>query len=368
MKSRSFLWGLAASLAMGILTLDSKTAITGAKEGIDLCIHSLIPSLFPFFVLTSLLRDAFLGTPLPLFRPFGQLLGIPEGCESLLIPGFLGGYPVGAQCIAGAYEEGSLSRNCARRLLLFCSNSGPAFLFGVLGPVFPEVSMVWMLWGIQITGAILCAWFLPADKEPGHIMISKEPSLTLALASAIRIMGVVCGWVILFRVAIAFCQQWFLWLLPPVFRVAVMGVLELSNGCCALVSVEDIRLRFVLCAGMLSFGGLCVTMQTASAIGSLPLFPYVISKLLQSLFCLILAAGLMYRALWICPLLAVVCLILKKTVDFSGLLMYNEPINLRRNPYAVSEENRARLYVLPARRAAGGRTDPLHQKRTAQSR
>ena len=68
-------------------------------------------------------------------------------------------------------------------------------------------------------------------------------------------MGNVCGWVILFRILIAFLERWFLWLLPASVRVAVTGLLELSNGCCALAEIKDFKMRFLLCSGMLSFGG-----------------------------------------------------------------------------------------------------------------
>ena len=47
--------GFAAGAAMLMLILDGRTALTGAAEGIDLCIRTVIPALFPFFVLSPLL-------------------------------------------------------------------------------------------------------------------------------------------------------------------------------------------------------------------------------------------------------------------------------------------------------------------------
>ena len=347
MSAKQSRWGLAAAVGMGILILDSKTALLGATAGLQLCILSLIPSLFPFFVLSSLLSSALMGTKLPLLGPLRKLLRIPEGCESLLIPGFLGGYPAGAQCIGQALGQERISRTDARRLLLFCNNAGPSFLFGVLGPVFSEKWMLWALWGVQIAAALLCSRILPELPDRTCSMKRTEPSLPDALAAGIRILATVCGWVIFFRVIIAFCERWFLWLLPAALQVAVKGALELANGCCTLVLIADDRLRFVIASGLLSFGGLCVTMQTASVIGNLPLSSYVFSKLLQSLFCLGFSAAIMYRAVWMYPLLGICALCLKKVVAFSGFLMYNDAINLRRNPYAVSKENRTRLHILP---------------------
>ena len=47
---------------MMMLILDSQTAMHGAAEGIVLCINSVVPSLFPFFVLSILLTNRVLNS------------------------------------------------------------------------------------------------------------------------------------------------------------------------------------------------------------------------------------------------------------------------------------------------------------------
>ena len=354
MKRSQFWLGIAALLGMGILILDSKTALTGAREAVQLCIQSLIPSLFPFFVLSSLLTNAFLGASPSLLRPVGRLLQIPQGCEAILIPAFLGGYPAGAQCIGQAYNQGNISKASARRLLLFCNNAGPSFLFGVLGPIFPQQWMLWVLWALQIAGALLCAWIFPGDQDKGCVPAKTKVSLTECLSASVRVMGSVCGWVVLFRVLIAFGKRWVLWILPSNMQVAIMGLLELSNGCYALLSVPDVRMRFLICAGILSFGGICVAMQTSSVIGPLPVLPYLGSKLLQCLFSLSISAAFLYRIPMLFAFTALVCWVLKKIVAMRDSMVYNGDINLRRNPYAFSKKNGARLRLLSSRHSAGG--------------
>lgn len=321
---------------MLVLILDGQTAVSGAREGVNLCIQSVIPSLFPFFVLSSLLTASFMGTTLPMLRPIGKLLGIPAGCESLLIPTYLGGYPAGAKCIAEAYGQKQLSRENAQRLLRFCNNCGPSFLFGILGNVFPHPWMLWALWGIQIAGSVLIARIYPSHPETVDFLPSRKPSIQDSLSSSITILGAVCGWVILFRILIAFLQKWVLWYFPPAVQIFAMGLLELSNGCCGLSAVTDLRLRFLLCNLMLSFGGICVTMQTASAIGSLPMGPYLIGKILQTLFTLCIVTSFFYHV----PVLLLFSLLffwfLKKVVAKRTAIVYNGSITQRRNPYAVS--------------------------------
>lgn len=368
MKRSQFWLGIGASVCMGILILDGRTALAGAREGIDLCIRSLIPSLFPFFVLSGLITGTFGGISLPLLRPVGTFLKIPAGCESLLIPAFLGGYPAGAQAIGQMVQNESVSEETARRLLLFCNNPGPSFLFGVLGSVFPSGRPLWALWGIQITASIICARLIPASECAGTMSYQRKLSFSEIVASAVRIMGSVCGWVVLFRILLAFLDRWFLWMCPVPFRVAITGLLELSNGCFSLPEIGDPRLRFLLCSGILSFGGLCVTMQTASVVPLISMVPYLGAKVMQSLLCICISAAFQYRKPALLLFVVLFYCLIKKGVTRPGYMVYNDSINQRRKTHAVSKKNRPRLYVLSAQHPAGRGTDSLHEKRTAQSR
>lgn len=127
------------------------------------------------------------------------------------------------------------------------------------------------------------------------------------MASSVKTMGVICGWVILFRVLIAFLNRWFLWFLPETPRIALIGLLELSNGCCELPKIPDIRVRFMLCSGMLAAGGLCVTAQTATVTKGLSLRYYFLGKAIQILVSLMISYSIMYQTmlplLFLLPLL-----------------------------------------------------------------
>ena len=336
MKTKRFVFAAVAAAAMGILILDGKTALSGGKEGVELCLRSLIPSLFPFLVLSDLLTGVLMGTDLPLLRPLGRLLRMPGGSESLLIPGFLGGYPAGAQAIGRAFREGKIPKETAGRLIVLCNHAGPSFLFGVLGNLFADRGQVWVLWGVQILSALLCSQILPQSGETLDYSGSCRMDLPGSVAAGIQAMAAICGWVILFRVILAFGEKWLLWAFSPTLRVVITGMLELTNGCFALLQLQDPRLRFVLCAAMLSFGGICVTMQTAQVMQPLPVGSYVRWKLLQSVMSLLISTGIRYRQPLTIPVIAALGWLLKKTVAKQRNLVYNGPINLWRNPYAVS--------------------------------
>ena len=290
MNHRSIHVPITAALCMLVLILDSPTALVGAKDGIEICLQSVIPSLFPFFILSILLTSGLTGQRIPILRPLAALTGIPAGSESILLTGLLGGYPVGAQAVSTAHSVGALTGEEAGRMLIFCNNAGPAFIFGMTSVILPSPGYAWLLWLILILSALLTALLLPG-RVSRRITLppSKAPTIPQALTAALRVMASVCGWVVLFRVMLAFFQRWFFWLFPAWLQALLTGVLELANGCFALMNVENMGLRFLLGAGMLSFGGLCVWLQSLSVAGDVNMRAYLPGKLLQSTIAITLA-------------------------------------------------------------------------------
>lgn len=284
-KQRNGLIGIFASLFMLIIILDAKTAISGMVTGIELCMKTIVPSLFPFIFLSGIINGSLLGQQISVLDPLCKLCNIPKGGESIMLLGFLSGYPVGAQTIAQAYREGSLSYNTARRMLGFCNNAGPSFIFGMLSVLFSKKYAVWMLWLIHILSSLLVGCILPQAKNAYcNGMQGKTKTIHSALHSAIKSISYICGWVVLFRVVISFCDKWFMWLLPVELQALISGVLELSNGCIMLSKIPSEGVRFVFASGLIAFGGLCVGMQTVSATKSLGFGYYFPGKVLQTLF------------------------------------------------------------------------------------
>ena len=282
-------------LGILIIILDGRTALLGAQVGTELCLKTIIPSLFPFFVLSILLTNMLAGVHIPLLSDLCRILRIPQGCESILVTGLLGGYPAGAQSVSQLYKNNDLSKQTAERLLAFCNNAGPSFIFGIIGQQFAQRQMVWLLWLFHICGAVFAAAIIPLPNSRTSCTPKHHPfSLQKAVQEAIRVTGFVCGWIILFRILITFLERWFLWLFPIPVRITLCGLLELSNGCIFLSQIGDVGLRFLICSILLGAGGLCVTMQTSSVAEGLTLKFYVLGKLIQVGFSLVSALALVY--------------------------------------------------------------------------
>ena len=301
MKYRQLWSGILAGIGMLVLILDGKLALEGARTGIDLCMKAVIPSLFPFFVLSILLTGSLSGQSFRILRPVRTFCGLPEGSDSILISGFLGGYPIGAQCIGQYYRSGALSQRDAQRMLGFCSNAGPAFLFGLIGPMFTEGWIPWALWGIHMGSALLCGRLMKGGSDTAIAVQAAPVSITQAVQRSVCAMAQVCGWIILFRVLLSFLQQWLFWCLPVPVQVALFGFLELSNGCSVLGYISSESLRFLFASGMLAFGGLCVTMQTASVTSGLSLRYYLLGKLYQTLISLFFSWAVIRRCWFLLP-------------------------------------------------------------------
>ena len=95
------------------LLRDAQHVRTAAARALSLCAGTVIPSLFPFLVISGLLIALGFGEWLspylsglmtPLFRLPGQASGP-------LLLGLVGGYPIGAQSAAELYQQGLLTKN-----------------------------------------------------------------------------------------------------------------------------------------------------------------------------------------------------------------------------------------------------------------
>lgn len=351
--------GIFSLLAMIFLIFDTKNAVKGASEGITLCLSSIVPTLFPFCVITKMLGNAIIGRQFPILSPLGRACGIPKGAESVFLLGFLGGYPVGAQVISDACKSGAISVSDGRRMLGFCSNAGPAFLFGILGGLFSNEKTLWAIFIIQIISALIVGMILPGKSKSERVFLKRQSiSFVQIVKESIITISQVCGWVILFRIIISFLKRWFLWLLPSNISIAVIGTLELANGCIELYNISTHGIRYILSGVLLSFGGICVMMQTLSVTQAIGHGMYLVGKILQAAISFLLCALSQYllfsddmyynvpMMLYILILSIIAAMILyvynrKKVVAFMLKMLYNKKKDEGDPAYAVSQENAA---------------------------
>ena len=285
---------LALGLALAALLYFSPSVSLAVQEGLTLCYRTVFPSLFPFFVLSTLLISLgfadMLGSALD--RPMRLLFQLDGRCAGALILGLLGGYPVGARTTLLLYREGGCSREEAETLLSFCNNCGPSFILSVAGSTALESQKAgFLLYLIHVlaalcTGLIFRSKSFPRKTPQRHASARSgfAPAFVAAVQSAFSSMLSVCGFVVFFAV-----------LLRPLRSFTksglLLGIVELFNGVCAL---EPTAAGFISSAALIGWGGLSVHAQTVALLcdENLSLGRYFKGKLVHA----VLSAA--FAAIW----------------------------------------------------------------------
>ncbi len=274
-------------------------AAVAAEAAIRLCIHTLIPALFPFFVCSNILIASGIANAIGsrLERPFYRLFGIRGAGAAAVLLGFCSGYPSGAAVAARLYMGGQISKNEAHRLLAFTNNPSPLFILGVIGMGgYQNERAGYLLLASTVlaslfTGIYMRAWGGRCEDRKERQKTRLSDPMEAAIGTALRLSG----FVIFFSVVAAFFE----WAgLLPLLRRACMylgcggktaemlvsGILEvsaLSGKAGALPAM----------AGLLSLGGVSVFLQVwdIARRAGLSVRSFLVGKLLSggfaALFC-----------------------------------------------------------------------------------
>lgn len=269
---------------LAALIFSSAAVLDSCKAALKLCAELIIPSLFPFFVVSIILNR--LGLPGFIARasaPAARLLfGVSGAGSSALIMGLMGGYPLGAAYIADMHESGAIDTDEAEQLLGFCNNSGPAFIIGAVGAgVFSSAKVGIFLYLVHISAAILTGIILKSRRVTSSAAKPAAPSplpFSLALPEAVKqaVTAIinVCGFVVCFSVFVGLLDAHGVFSVLVGFisartgfelhwvRALLMGILELGSGVGAMRGLYALPINLALAAFILGWGGLSVHFQT----------------------------------------------------------------------------------------------------------
>ena len=274
---------LAASLAA--LLIWPSAAAEGVRRGLSLAAESIIPSLFPFFVLSALAGE--LGVPQRLARrlsaPMGRLFGLPGTGAAALLAGVLGGYPLGAAFLIGAAGAGVFG-SVRAGLALYAAHVLAALSSGLV---------------MRGRGRSVMST-LPEVPHPRPGAFAR--SVTASVGNILN----VCGFVVIFSALVSALEAAGIFtrlagglslasgLELSASRALLTGFFELGGGIGALRGCSPTRTNFALAALIIGWGGLSVHMQTASAARGVPMRRHLAGRILSA------ALGAAYAAA-LCP-------------------------------------------------------------------
>ncbi len=248
------------------------TVLRSARNAINLWMLDVLPALLPFFICAGFLQN----------------IGIMKFLKSGAFPfamSVLSGYPMGAGIIGNLKRSGDISLEEAKRMLSYCSTSGPAFMIGAVGAGMLGSGRMGMVIALAHYTAALINGFiyggfsvkednikingLTSNEKVGvQIRCSLQEALTDAILISLKSVGIILAYIVMFMFITDMItgSGAFGAVKAPWAEALLKGLIEMTVGCEAAagcIGISD-QVRCILCSFMISWGGLSVIGQTMS--------------------------------------------------------------------------------------------------------
>ena len=260
-------------IAAAALLVFSDGSRQGVKNGVEMCLNVLVPSLFPFMALCSLFVKSGLCQALGkhLKKPAKAVFGLSGATAPVLLLSLIGGYPVGANGISQLRKQGLIGEAEAKRASLFAVCAGPGFLISFIGcGLYSSLKTGIVLFASQALSVMILGMIirlLPFKKTDFSSYKELRQSfggnaLVESVYEAAKNMVMICAFVLLFSSLTGILSQ-----IIPVsgFLTAAYVLLEV----CGAVT-HTAEKSIVLTAFAAGFGGLCVHFQIFSSLKNVP--------------------------------------------------------------------------------------------------
>lgn len=279
-----------------------ETCLTGARQGLILWFNTLLPTLFPFFLVTRLIIEL-------------------DICPKILrsyypvFVGLISGYPAGAYTCSEMNKKGQLSDSKAQCLLIACNNASPAFLINYVNCYCLNlINHRFIIWISVISSSILTALMyhmlycrnshenritcseLTSTSSTNNSNADFMPILESTMFRSFEILLMIGGYVMLFSMLanILMCL--------PISKMSIIilsGALEVTTGCSLITKLPPtipLYIKSATAAALCGFGGLSAILQTNSAIFSsnLSIKKYILHKLICGIISGILCYIILY--------------------------------------------------------------------------
>ncbi|NLD20239.1 MAG: hypothetical protein GX663_08370 [Clostridiales bacterium] len=275
------------ALCCALMVVFPTIALYSARKGISLWITNVLPALLPFFICANFL----------------QKIGVVRCLKSGVFPfamSVLSGYPMGAKIVGDLKRSGEITTDEAKRLMSFCSTSGPAFMAGAVGAGMLGSGILGAVIVIaHYGGALLNGFFYSRllKVKKGQISLDTvqcrvgiQDAFTESILSSFRALGIILAYIVIFMFVtdiLHMCGAFSI-LEDQGLRALAKGFFEMTVGCGAVAECGGLTdsAKCILCSLITSWGGLSVIGQSMSMLAGteVSLTYLLVSKLTHSLF------------------------------------------------------------------------------------
>ncbi|MBR5542677.1 MAG: hypothetical protein IKU65_01090 [Oscillospiraceae bacterium] len=285
----------------------SSTVSDSIQKTLLLLGKSVIPSLFPFFVMSRLFTSLQISDFFSVFfkKIMTPLFSVSPALASALALGLCGGYPIGASTVTEIYRAELCSKEEAERALAFCNNSGPAFIIGVCGSVFSVSTGVFLFFVHSLSAictGIILRLFVPL-KASQKTKNGRQPipefsvAFTDSVLSALNSILSISAYIVFFSALVAILRQSHIlsFITKPVLKITGLsthiseafftGLTEMTSGIFELSGFQNESFAIVLTSLLLGWGGFSVHAQTLNCLANTDLATkeYFLGKLVHAI-------------------------------------------------------------------------------------
>ena len=258
----------------------SKEMKLGALEGIRLSSEILIPTLFPFFVLSDYWsKNFYISEKSVLSKLFVRLFHIPPCGLLAFITGIICGFPLGVKVACYLYDRDEINDSQLTNLCGFCNNPSIAFVISGVGlGIFGSVHVGVLLFISCSISAIICGVVF-REKEIKMQKADNIPRQKFSLVESIKNAGLtsitISSYVIFFSAIIYALKK------TPI----IASTLELCSAVKIISESQfSVNQKLILIAFSLGFSGLSVHLQAFSFMGeNVKKARYFLMKITQGL-------------------------------------------------------------------------------------
>ena len=266
----------------------SKEISTYALEGLDLAVKLILPSVFPFLLITDVLITSIRAEKVTLLhRAFERIFRISGEGIATFFCGILCGFPVGAKMSAELYKNGIISKCECERLMSFCNNASPAYVIFVVGLALREnIRDGIFLYFTMIISAVISGFIIGIKKEKQSNSCDinwQKYSFVNSIKHSCEVCINICAFITAFAIICGLIKKF---IRNQLVCGAIISLLEIGNASRYLseLCISHPLYSFVLTSFAVSFSGISVISQAAYIIGSqsnISIAKHVKYKLLQ---------------------------------------------------------------------------------------